>query len=1474
MCKDRLLIFLFRMSRLSIPSSSPRSGSTTASKSASASRTIIIDNCIHRIAIDPYAVLGSFYDARKESVVGKLSLNQSVITKVSQQKDVECVVMKADTFDREELFRKIGIYEEPWLNSILNIVPAEGIASILNYSFPESTNIRFLYYYYSSEEKSIPPVRNTVMAAIPKDIPDIAATHVISAIKLGVQALIVLQLSSDDEMNLGSLIEDIAQRLRSKSRFQISNKEKTLLDRIIVSKIFSNIPTLNSISTLAGICQKITDIKPHTHCHQALEFTLRTIKWFYPLYPNEKAQYTPLEPDVVKIIKRYLGSLSSQIKELKTSLNSADKQTSEKQLHEQYDALQKQIAGVEAMYSTEIEGIRNLVIQIRSRIIEQESIIEKLSDRFTRLLQNNIDPIIERLQSFRKKVKIITELDDQNIKYLNMQHYSIHESDDLNTIFQKLFIEGKSELIFCSTDDLKDQNSSTWNDQFKKWMQERESNFELIFVYADFTYTSYPLPKVKILSIKSMDDVKKQFGSLNLPLQSTLLTSSSDSFNSKREASQAKEPTNLDEQRKQIHESRLSPLEVSNGIDDPSKQVEGPSCPSLPLNELVDKDTSPGTEQVNKVNELSSQPTSNPQSFPQTNKQCTDEKKLHPSPRSEKIASSNEQINHKEEQGDTPLPSMVSPPRTSPRRKQHDSELKEPRMSTPLSLPEKQLRCSSEHDKMSEVPPVLGLNANQIPKNQLEDKKEQSELLSLPISSTPELIQASNKQAKQIKRSMSAATPPVSLNTRRRSLQENQLINIDEQFKSAKLLTGSVSDISITLNQNSSRESDTRNKSPLIEHRNSLDDSTNQSRSSTPSTSGSIARVRRRSARTEKQQNTIQSLNSSTTENTALSNGPRNDEKELSNIPKILSPRAASQTPKESTFIQKPLKPLITTRTPSSEKPSVITDEQPNQLEPKSNHLEMPNESQTPSRLPTPDATQPKRPDSTSPRSSAVKYVNILLLGESGVGKSTFINALVNYLAFETFEEARSNEPLVALPVSFLMTVGDHFEEKIVKFGTIDPNEDHDHPGQSVTQHCRSYVFRIGTQTKLRIIDTPGMGDTRGLEQDDRNMEHILSFINNLSHLNAICILLKPNESRLTVVLRSYFTRFLSFLGENARNNIVFCFTNTRATFFAPGNTGPLLRKMINSLPIKDIPFEKRNTFCFDSESFRYLVALRNNVKFDTYQENEYQQSWTASSTVSNLLIQYICNELKPYSKRQWQSIEHAQFSVKQLIRPMLETTRNILRNITLLKENSSKLLIRLCPIVLTQSSTLCYKCPRIPQRFSDFWILPDTVHTFSNTSEDCDCSKKKHVDVDYKLEYIVAPYEGEQSFEKMKSNFEQLRMTILEFGQFYAYIIDVLKQNDPMLSALKQIIAEEDQIRSEKGAKCLNVTLYNMFIGLKKEYKERRTSSISIHLPVDLPSIYEQIEMISRIDEVNEQMWAIQQAQKIYLKQHEKRIS
>jgi GTPase SAR1 family protein len=534
--------------------------------------------------------------------------------------------------------------------------------------------------------------------------------------------------------------------------------------------------------------------------------------------------------------------------------------------------------------------------------------------------------------------------------------------------------------------------------------------------------------------------------------------------------------------------------------------------------------------------------------------------------------------------------------------------------------------------------------------------------------------------------------------------------------------------------------------------------------------------------------------------------------------------------------------------------------------------------------LPTPEDTALSTPEEKSPSKKfrsdqsnppALKFVNVLLLGESGVGKSTFINALVNYLTFETFKQADTSKPLVVMPVSFMMTVGDHFEERTLRFGGVDPNEDHDHPGQSVTQHCRSYVFQIGTQTKLRIIDTPGMGDTRGLDQDDINMQHILSFVNNLPHLNAICILLKPNESRLNVVLRSYFTRLLNFVGENARNNIVFCFTNTRSTFFAPGNTGPLLRKMINDLPIKGIPFQKTNTFCFDSEAFRYLIAVHNGIEFDDYQKEEYQRSWESSVKESNRFLKYICGELESYPQNEWESIEHAQSKISQMARPIFETIRNIFRNMILLKQNSSKKLIKLCPTSLSQPSAICYKCDRVPIQLCDFLILPDNLHNLEGKCKGCKCSRQKHLNVDYQLEYESFDVMDKQPlFAEMKSDLEQLRTALLEFAQFYAYVVYTTKQNDPLLPGLNRMIAEEDQVRSPRNTKCYNSILHDLLVDVKKDYKEQYNTWISFRKPINLPNIYAAIGNVSGIDMVSEQMDIIKKTQKKYMKQHENQVS
>ena len=501
------------------------------------------------------------------------------------------------------------------------------------------------------------------------------------------------------------------------------------------------------------------------------------------------------------------------------------------------------------------------------------------------------------------------------------------------------------------------------------------------------------------------------------------------------------------------------------------------------------------------------------------------------------------------------------------------------------------------------------------------------------------------------------------------------------------------------------------------------------------------------------------------------------------------------------------------------------------------------------------------------------ELINVLLLGESGVGKSTFINAIVNYLRFEDFPAARSGEPIVLTPVSFLMTQGDNFEERIVTFGKQDPNENHNNTGQSVTQHCRSYVFTIDDQTKMRLIDTPGMGDTRGLDQDDRNMEHILSFINNLPHLNAICILLKPNESRLNVVFRSYFSRLVGFLGEHVRDNIVFCFTNTRLTFSASGNIGSLLKKMLQSHSIKDIPFGKTNTFCFDSRSFRYLIARMNGIAFDDYQKEEYERSWITSASESHRLLQYICSGLKSYPQKKWQSIEHAHFQIVRLTRPLLETMRNNLRNIMKMDKSSSKSLIQISANPVPHNASVCL-ASRKPKWISEFWLIPDKIHLLSDRCDECQCVITQHRKVNYQIQYEISNDEEKPSLDELKADLDRLKTILAEFAGFHKYTMNISKEKDPMFVVLNEIIDEEKNICSRKGSDVLNSILGDKLENTKRAYENLWTTSPSNRSSMTLSDVYQQIKIAGKNRTIKEQLYAIRQTEEMHMIEQEKYVT
>ena len=300
-----------------------------------------------------------------------------------------------------------------------------------------------------------------------------------------------------------------------------------------------------------------------------------------------------------------------------------------------------------------------------------------------------------------------------------------------------------------------------------------------------------------------------------------------------------------------------------------------------------------------------------------------------------------------------------------------------------------------------------------------------------------------------------------------------------------------------------------------------------------------------------------------------------------------------------------------------------------------------------------------------------VEETNILILGETGVGKSTWINALANYLLFPTLQEASESEDIKVLIPSQFSYTSETGETKSIAVGAKSDNEVLA-AGQSATQGPQAYKFNVGKRI-ICLIDTPGIGDVRGLEQDEKNFENILSHLAYYDEIHGICILLKPNDSRLSVTFRFCITELLTHLHKTAAQNVMFCFTNARGTFYRPGDTLPVLQKLVSEYKGANVKIDPSNQFCFDNESFRVLACMRNGIKFHEKDIETYSSSWDHSVAETKRLFEYV-QGLHPHTVKETMSLNNARRIILELSKPLAEIASTIQKNIDAANRKANEL--------------------------------------------------------------------------------------------------------------------------------------------------------------------------------------------------------
>ena len=349
------------------------------------------------------------------------------------------------------------------------------------------------------------------------------------------------------------------------------------------------------------------------------------------------------------------------------------------------------------------------------------------------------------------------------------------------------------------------------------------------------------------------------------------------------------------------------------------------------------------------------------------------------------------------------------------------------------------------------------------------------------------------------------------------------------------------------------------------------------------------------------------------------------------------------------------------------------------------------------------------------------RYYTLLVMGETGSGKTTLLDAFVNYLAGMNYE--------------------DKWRYKLVNENHLKNKHTKESQTIEITSYYVNYERNDGNEINIKIIDTPGLGDTKGVLQDNEIIKKFEKLFKEIGELDYILITAKSSTTRFTPSNQYIYDRILEIFGKDAKERFVLMCT------FADGGVPSAINVLKDVIYFSDY-------FCFNNSGL-YIPSDKgtSNTKFFWKLGMSSVKRFFDSILEKNLLPLSLSMSKEVMIKRNWlfASVQSSRQRINETF-DLLEESNNLLnlikKNQKLLDENGSfveyrevtkyrKKIISPPTQMCATCGVLCCQCCKWPSGATYSacsYFDPSSCHYKGGGCPICPqhCRRESHVKCDY----------------------------------------------------------------------------------------------------------------------------------------------